>query len=915
MWDALLNYGNQHPRWFEPMSQYTPEPELLAIYRSQVPQGWRLTRRGLWFISHSPTEPLAQQGWKIHVSSTTESAPDVLSKSLAVLFDFHANFKFLLDRNCLARTSGKRWSRGSSGKFITVYPADDAEFTVIAKELAQVLAGAPGPFILSDRRVPGSSNVYYRYGGFKALNRLQPDGSNILMIADDQGMDSPDIRHPFYSKPAWATDPFDEPQPPPGLPELNNGRYAITGALAYSNAGGVYRALDKTTGDSVVIKEARPNVLVGRRQFSAQDMLIKEFKILTKLAGTQRFAEPVELFTEWEHLFLVEQFIDGEQMSTRSIRSNPLINRNFDRAHLVGYYQEQQRHWLGLLDAIDGAHQRGVMLSDISFTNVLIDAAGQVVIIDLETAIRIGEDMPVGFHTPGVSNAAAQYGDADLTSDFYSLGALMLGSVMLINNAVGYHPPSLDRFLDELALDLTLPPELPAVIRSLMRPVTSEVPDVTALRASIAAIDFAGHDGWVQPTRISLSATEQDGIATVELDWLVTQTTSQIRATADPHRSDRLFPTYLMAYETNAYSLSYGAAGVLHVLKEVDGAVPPQLLAWLLAAEWTNPELCPPGLYSGTAGIAWVLDRLGQQQAAQRALTAAMEHPLAHTDSGILYGTAGLGMACLRLATSGEDSVFAERALSWAVQCGQQLAARAVHDERGAHWLREHGLPPADGSPRPQPVGYGNGASGIALFLLYLSLATGDEQWLTLGRQGLDHDLSWKFHLREDVVEFPPATHDPGLPPDVIRCYWDEGTAGIATTLLRYRAVADDGALRQAWQLMRPDLCRKYTVLPQLFHGLAGLGMALQDAAELIGDESAGLEARRLARGLAMYAVPREDGVAWPSEQCYRESSDLATGAAGVALFLHRLRAPSTGRSSNQNFVLDELLGTRQVRH
>jgi hypothetical protein len=913
MWEALLNYGSQHPRWFEPMGHYTPEPELLEVYRSQVPAGWRLTRRGLWFISHSPTEPLVQQGWKIHVSSAPGPATDVLERSLTVLFERQANFKFLLDRNCLRRTSTKRWARGSSGKFITVYPADDAEFTLIAKELADALAGIPGPFILSDRRVPGSSNVFYRYGGFKALPRLQPDGSSILMVEDDQGQDYPDIRHPFYSKPDWATDPFDEPQPQPGAPELNGGRYAVTTALSYSNAGGVYQALDKTTGDSVVIKEARPHVLVGRRHFDAQDMLTKEYQILTKLADTGRFARPVELFSEWEHLFLVEEFIAGEQMSTRSIKANPLVNRNFDRGDLVGYYQEQQRHWLGLLDAISSAHQRDIALSDLSFTNVLIDTDDQVTIIDLETAIRIGEDIPVGFHTPGVSNAAARDGDADPTSDYYSLGALMLGSVMLINGAVGYNPPSLDRYLTELTADLTLPPELPAVIRSLMRPATAELPDVAALRASIAAIDFEGHRGWGLPVPISLPATEQDGISSVELDRLVAGTVSQIRATADPRRHDRLFPTFLMAYETNAYCLSYGAAGVLHALNEIDGSVPGTLVGWLLAADWTDPELCPPGLYSGTAGIAWVLDRLGYPAAGRRALTATMRHPSVHRDSGILYGTAGTGLACLEFASQAGDSDFTKQALEWAVQCGEQLAACAVHDERGAHWVREHGLPPADGTPHDQPVGYGDGASGIALFLLYLSLATGDERWLILGRQGLDYDLSWKFHLEAGFVEFPATTHEPAEHPGVVRSYWDEGTAGIATTLLRYRAVADDEELRQVWELMRPDLCRKYTVLPQLFHGLAGLGMALQDAAELIGDQGAGLEARRLAKGLAMYAVPREDGVAWPSEQCYRESSDLATGAAGVALFLNRLRTPATGRSSNQNFVLDELLDNRKA--
>jgi hypothetical protein len=298
---------------------------------------------------------------------------------------------------------------------------------------------------------------------------------------------------------------------------------------------------------------------------------------------------------------------------------------------------------------------------------------------------------------------------------------------------------------------------------------------------------------------------------------------------------------------------------------------------------------------------------------AQRALGASIGHRLTHADPGILNGSAGIGLACLRLAGSAAaagDVEFQAQALAWAQECGQQLADSAVRDERGAHWPRTFGPAPSSGEPRPQPIGYSNGASGIALFLLYLAAATGDQHWRELGRSALDYDLSWAHRFEAGFIEFPSITHDPAEEPKVVRSYWDEGTAGVATTLLRYRAVADDPELAEAWRLMRPDLCRKYVVLPQLFHGLAGIGMALQDAAELVGDTDAGLEARRLAAGLALYAVPREHGVAWPSEQCFRESSDLASGAAGVAMFLHRLSRPAEpiGRSSNVNFVLDDLL-------
>jgi serine/threonine protein kinase len=917
MWDALLNYGFQHKRWFEPASQYSPGPEFLAILgQHEGSPRPSLLRHGLWFICNPEGSSLVQQGWKLHVSATPSSATDVLTRALPILCERRVPFKFLLDRATLVRTSGKRWPRSSSGKFITVYPANDEEFLVIAKELTQALAGTTGPFILSDRRVPGSDNVFYRYGGFKALPELQPDGTSSLMISDPDGVAIPDLRTPFYSKPAWARDPFGEQEPSAEIPTLDNGRFSIITAVSYSNAGGVYKAMDEHTGAIVIVKEARPHILVGRPALDAQDMLRKEYEILGLLADTGHFVRPVTLFTQWEHLFLVEEFIDGQQMSTRSIPANPILNGKLRRQELIDYYREQQRHWLALLDALDAAHRRNVVLADLSFANVLHSSADdRLVIIDLEAAVRIGQDELLGLHTPGVSSPRiAGSGDADFTTDYYSLGALMLGSVMLVNAAVGYHPPLLEPFLDELAADLALPSQLPAIIMSLMRPEADTSPDPAALRAQIAALDFDGHQAWHQPIPLSLAARTEDGLSTAELDQLIDGTTALIRSTADPRRSDRLFPSYITAFEANPHGVAYGAAGVLHVLYGIDKRVDDPLLGWLLAGDWSNPKACPPGLYSGTAGIAWVLDELGYSRLAESALGHTMRHPLLHAESGILNGSAGIGLACLRLAVRSTNPKLAQQALSWAVDCGSRLADEVVLDERGAHWLRKPYPGSPKGSQQHAPIGYGHGASGIALFLLYLSLATGERRWCQLGRAGLDHDLSWGRIVGNELLEFPATTHDPETSPKITRSYWDEGTAGVATALLRFRAVADDDALRQAWAAMRPDLCRKYVVLPQLFHGLAGIGMALQDAAELIGDEAAGLEAGRLARGLALFAVPREDGIAWPSEQCFRESSDLATGAAGVAMFLHRLRTARQGNnatlSTNTNFVLDELLAT-----
>jgi hypothetical protein len=98
-------------------------------------------------------------------------------------------------------------------------------------------------------------------------------------------------------------------------------------------------------------------------------------------------------------------------------------------------------------------------------------------------------------------------------------------------------------------------------------------------------------------------------------------------------------------------------------------------------------------------------------------------------------------------------------------------------------------------------------------------------------------------------------------------------------------------------------------VFPQLFHGLAGLGNALLDLWDFGLGERSLEEAWRVASGILLFRIERDEGLAFPGEQAIRESTDFATGSAGICLFLHRLLHADNGvRVGNFNFVLDNLL-------
>nr|WEZ06314.1 DUF4885 family protein [Bacillus subtilis] len=172
-----------------------------------------------------------------------------------------------------------------------------------------------GPYILSDKRWK-DSNVFYRYGGFILI--VNEHGE--YYIRDQEGNLIKDHRTPFYQVPDFVKD-FDD-----YLNTINKSgdlevkgeskleQYQIETALSYSNAGGVYLATRKKDNLKVIIKEARPNAGLDG---VAKDALARqkiEYDALKKLKNVPGVVNLIEYFQEWEHYFLVEEFIEGRDL-------------------------------------------------------------------------------------------------------------------------------------------------------------------------------------------------------------------------------------------------------------------------------------------------------------------------------------------------------------------------------------------------------------------------------------------------------------------------------------------------------------------------------------------------------------------------------------------------------------------------
>jgi hypothetical protein len=194
------------PLFYDSSSAALPASQDFAVARRSVPPGWRREERMSWIVLHPPDLVLPSQGWKIHVSACLDNADDVL----AVVYDYceakRLTFKFLRNRLVMRAQNSKYATRGSSGKFVTIYPVNESQLERTLTELGKILDGQPGPYILSDLRWE-SGPLYVRYGGFAERFCRSENGDEVLAIEDPDGRLVPDPRGPVFAPPSWAALP------------------------------------------------------------------------------------------------------------------------------------------------------------------------------------------------------------------------------------------------------------------------------------------------------------------------------------------------------------------------------------------------------------------------------------------------------------------------------------------------------------------------------------------------------------------------------------------------------------------------------------------------------------------------------------------------------------------------------------
>ncbi|MFB8772638.1 class III lanthionine synthetase LanKC [Streptomyces broussonetiae] len=823
-------YCDADPHFYDAPHRVAPGADAgrsrYAAASLPVPEGWQRHESGDWLALRPVDAHLPDQGWKIHVSACLDNAESVLERVRRHCLDHGTAFKFVPSRYLLHQRNAKYADRAGSGKFITVYPADEADFERLTGELAELLAGEPGPLILSDLRIDDGP-VHVRYGGFTRRECFDDDGELRPAVTGPDGTLVPDLRGPVFRLPHWVRPPaFLRPHLDArtavtlaGLP------YTVESALHFSNGGGVYLGRDTRTGAQVVLKEARPHAGLAADGADAVTRLERERRALERLSGLDCTPEVLDHFLVGDHHFLVLEHIDGKPLNTFFARRHPLIEAGPDERRLAEYTAWALDIHARVERAVADVHARGVVFNDLHLFNIMVREDDSVALLDFEAAHAVGEPGRQTVANPGFVAPPGRRGTA---VDRYALACLRLALFLPLTSLLAVDRRKAAHLADVVARQFP-------VDRALLDAAVKEITD--GITGSAAA-------GPVVPVEPGDWPRGRDSMA------------AAIHASATFDRTDRLFPGDIAQFGTAGGGLAFGhgAAGVLYALAASGAGCAEGEVRWLLERTEKLPSGMPPGFHDGVAGIAWTLEYLGHRGRALDLVGPLLDQPHDRLATDLHSGTAGLGLALDSLAAATGDAALHSAALRCAELTARDVAASVA---------------------RPPRAGLLHGAAGRALLFLRLYERTGDTGLLDLAGDALRRDLARCVRGAGGALQVDEGWRT--MP------YLGAGSVGIGMVLDDYLAHRADDEFARARDEIVAAAQAMFYAQPGLYRGVAGMVLFLART-RATGPGTGPADVRRQLDALTWHALSYRGHLAFPGEQMMRLSMDLSTGTAGCLL-------------------------------
>lgn len=852
----------------------------------EAPRGPNRTWIAVVHSEHTPT-----QGWKLHLSADEGSAIETLTRVLPVLLSETASFKVAASSAELNDLNEGFGGLSQVGKFITIYPKDDAQAVALAFKLDRATYGLHGPPIPSDRPLRVGCIVHYRYGGFGDLFLQTRMGQILPALLTPSGELVPDQRRPRYTPPEWATDPFLAAGVADSISQrgrLLGGRYLIIATLYESARGAVFSGVDVLAPRTCIIKQARRYAIVGRDGRDACDRLRDEMAILSRLNPDDRVPQVLDLVEQGDELFLVMTDIRGVTIE-QYVRGTVVRGCFPSHKQLFNWARE-------LVRVLRMMHEKGILYRDLKSANVMVGEDGSLRIIDFELAIEIGATASVGRGTRGYFSPQQDEGQTPtVADDIYGLGAVLYFAATGAEPSLSPHP---FRLLDRSITMLN--PDAPSGLVRLVERCLE--PDPSGRYASMQELEEALSEFDVEKPSTLQSSPHQAVDGNADENDVYRSLAARLGdslcrlARSDPDGGLFWRSTHENQDGISARDLSIGSAGPILALAELvselgqtDHLDALHRAAHSLRLSKHSRNGLLPGLYVGEAGIGAALLRAGQVLGDADLIGSALDKgrlisTMPYLSPDIYNGTAGR----LRFHLWLWDATSDPEQLRYAKQAGFELLNSAEgNEETGIRWT----IPPGyDGLSGSAYIGYAHGAAGITDALLDLFEVTSDESLLVAARQA----GAWIARHAIETLEDSSGLDWPDVPGGTcIGPFWCHGAAGVGQFFVHAARLGVIEAARElAARAARSATKGALWSSPTQCHGLAGNIEFVLDMLQATGDASHLRDARLLGRVLQCFALQSDGFLVWPSESPAIVTPDYMVGYAGVAACLLRLGSP-----------------------
>lgn len=233
------------------------------------------------------------------------------------------------------------------------------------------------------------------------------------------------------------------------------GDYELIEEIARGGMGVVYRARQVSLNRTVAFKLMRPGSLASEAE-------VQRFRAEAEAAASLQHPNIVAIHEVGEQdglQYFSMDYVEGQTLA-EIIRQHPLSA------------ETAARYVKTIAEAIEYAHQCGILHRDLKPSNVLIDHSGQVRITDFGLAKRITQDSGLTasgavIGTPSYmppEQASGQKAKLGPASDVYSLGAI------LYELLTGRPPFKAETALDTLLLVLNADPAAPRLLTPKLSP-------------------------------------------------------------------------------------------------------------------------------------------------------------------------------------------------------------------------------------------------------------------------------------------------------------------------------------------------------------------------------------------------------------------------------------------------------------